>query len=102
MRQTVGFPSLDHVRKRDSLDRINGSIRERTHRTGDQPDRRSLPSWKSSVRILGLPFLQQLLELGVSGEVGGCLVEFNGQLQLGRDIREARRAHLDSSPVATQ
>ena len=55
------------------LDGIDGSIRERAHRTADQPDQHSLIARQLLVCIRRLRALQQRLELRVSGEVD-CLI----------------------------
>ena len=55
------------------FDCVDRGVRKRTHGSGNQTDECGLVAGEWRVRILGLPFLEELFEFGVGGEVY-CLV----------------------------
>ena len=73
-----GLPRLRRRPLQPRLNRINGRIAERAHRTTDQANNTRLPAGEIGAVVLRLRFLEELFEFSIRGEVDrlvGALAE---------------------------
>lgn len=55
------------------LDGVDGGVGEGSHGAGDETDYCGLVAGDGGIFVLGLPFLEELFEFGVGGEVYGLV-----------------------------